>query len=171
MAKDERIAEPWGQQLAHRTGAAVKWAREAKSARWLSEETARSQEISPTFPAKLVSRHRGGVLNMTEVLVLATALNMPPVLLPFPGYTEGNIKFLPGRVGPCKQVVDWFSGRGRLPLQPGDENEVWPWNLGIELVQAVERHSEAGRNTLAAQALSEDAARINERRRELGEEN
>ena len=69
------------------------------------------------------------------------------------------------------------------------KTKVGPWNLGIELVQAVERYSEAVRNMLAAEAMSEDApiraeilrdmeqqlvelgARINELRRELEEEN
>lgn len=188
--KNKHIAEPWDQQLVRRVGAAMKRARGAKSARWLSEETAAlGHEISPTILAKLDSGHRGSVLNVIELLVLAAALNMPPVLLLFPGYAEGDIEFLPGHTAPCRQVVDWFSGRGRLPLRPGDENEVGPWNLGIELVQAVERYSEAVRNMLAAQAMSEDApiraeilrdmeqqlvelaARINELRRELEEEN
>lgn len=87
-------------------------------------------------------------------------------------------------------VVDWFSGRGRLP---GATDEVGPWNRGIELVEAAEQYSEAGRNLAVVQAmaqamvmkptvkdelvrdlnsqLAELAARINELRDELEGEN
>ena len=119
------------------------------------EERALGHEISPSILAKLDSGHRGSVPNVTEPLVLAAALNIPPVLLPSPGYPEGNIKFHLGHTAPCKQVADWFLGRGRLPLRPAGESEISPWNLGTKLVQAAESCCEAGRNTLAAQTMSD----------------
>lgn len=190
MTKKTVVREPWDQRLVRNAGAAMKRARGNKSARWLSEATAAlGYEISPTIVAKLDSGHRGSVLNVTELLVLAAALNMPPALLLFPGYPEEDVEFLPGHTAPSEQVVDWFSGRGRLPAR-GDENEVGPWNLGLELVQAVARRSEASRDVAAAQEMEipenpplkadllrhreqqflDIAARINEIRRELAGE-
>lgn len=179
MRQVKHIVELWDPRPVRRAGATMERAGGAKSARWLSEETAMlGQGISPKILAKLDSGYRSRALNMIELLVLTAAPNMPPVLSKLLGHTV-----------PFKQVVDWFSGRGQLPSGSGDENKVGPWNLGIELVRAAERHSGADRNMRPAQAMSEEApigaeilrdmeqlllefaVRINERRDELLEEN
>jgi hypothetical protein len=151
--KDDR---PWDHRLVRNAGRAMKRARGAKSARWLSDETtALGHPMAPTILAKLDSGHRGGVLNVTELLVLAAALNMPPALLLFGGYPDKEVEFLPGRTAPAALVVDWFCGRGRLP---GAE-ELGPHNLGIELVSATEAHIAAQRETLTAQAMDKGPLR------------
>ena len=79
--------QQWAESLVRRVGLAVKKARGNKSAKWLSDETAKlGHRVSPTVIAKLDSGHRGSVLSVAELLVLAAALNIPPGLLLIPGY-------------------------------------------------------------------------------------
>ena len=192
MTKKPKVEPPWDHRLIGRAGRAMKRARGTKSARWLSDETAAlGHPMASTVLAKLDSGHRGGILNVTELMVLAAALNMPPAPLLFPGYPEADIEFLPGHSAPAKQVVDWFCGRGRLPLNPGaaSDREVGPHNIGIELVRATEAYAKASADIRAVQGFPEDtplkdqilldaqqqflemAARINELRSELEDEN
>ncbi len=49
--------------------------------------------------AKLDSGHRGSMLTVPELLAVAAAVNMPPALLLFPGYPDGEIEYLPGPHG------------------------------------------------------------------------
>lgn len=146
-------------------------------------------EISPTILTKLDCGYRGSVPNVTGLLMLGAALNVPPALLPFPGYPEEKYRCLLGHTAPCKQVVDFLAGRGGLASRPGAENEVGPLNLGIELIRPVERCPGAGTNTPVAQSMSAGtpiragilgdtepqlpqlAAWINGQRREREEEN
>ena len=155
----------------------------------LRRDCAPRQEISPAIPTKLDYRYRGSVLNVTELLMLAAAQKLTPVVLPFPGHPEENVKCLRGHTAQNKQVVDVPVGRDGLALRPGAENEIGPWNLGIELVKPVERPLGAGTNRPVAQSMSDgvpiragvlgDAeqqlvplvAWINEPRRELENEN
>ena len=137
MAK-KWVDEPWDQRLVRRVGAAMKRARGAKSARWLSDETAAlGYRISPTVIAKLDSGHRGSVLTVGELLVLAAALNMPPALLLFPGYPDGDVEFLPGRKAMSTDVVEWFSGEQPMPAYTDKDGErhVSQPNTGTELVE------------------------------------
>jgi hypothetical protein len=128
----------WAEGLVRRVGLAVKKARGNKSAKWLSDQTAAlGYRVSPTVIAKLDSGHRGSVLSVAELLVLAAALDIPPGLLLFAGYPTSDVEFLPGRETSATAALDWFSGEGRLPLQRDREGKqrTAPPNAGIELVR------------------------------------
>lgn len=138
----------WSEDLVRRVGAAMKKARGAKSARTLSDETAAlGYRVSPTVIAKLDSGHRGSVLSVAELLVLAAALDIPPGLLLFPGYPSGEVEFLPGRTEASQPALEWFSGERRIPAEPGKDGQprVSPLNPGTELVKAVREYAELGK--------------------------
>jgi transcriptional regulator with XRE-family HTH domain len=74
-------------------------------------------------------------LDVATLLTLASALNVPPVLLLFPGYPDGEVEVLPGRKVTSRQAVEWFSGQARMP--GGDS----PTNPGIEIIEAIRRYA------------------------------
>ncbi len=145
--------QPWEVQLVRDTGAAMRRARGTKSARELSDETAElGRRISPTVIAKLDSGHRGAVLNVTELLVLAAALDIPPILLLFDGYPNGEVEYLPGRVATSQAAVEWFSGEAAIPGAEGLPN------TGVSLVAAVRQLRESLNRLTDVVAQVEDDA-------------
>jgi hypothetical protein len=145
-------AEQWEVALVRDTGAAMKRARGTKSARELSDETADlGRRISPTVIAKLDSGHRAAMLTVSELLVLAAALNVPPILLLFgDGYPGGEVEYLPGRTASTWRAAQWFSGESPLPAGP--DGTASPPNTGTELVAAVRGLADAVRNLSDAAA-------------------
>jgi hypothetical protein len=96
-----------------RVGRAIKAARGGKSAAWLSDRTAQlGYRVSPTVIAKLDSCHRGSVLGVAELLVLAAALEVPPVALLFPDLPDGDVAFVPNRLIASDSAMRWFCGEG-----------------------------------------------------------
>jgi hypothetical protein len=62
--------------------------------------------------AKLDSGHRGDVLSVAELLVLAAALNIPPVVLLYPGPYHREVEVLPGLMVSEFDAAQWISGLG-----------------------------------------------------------
>lgn len=142
---------PWDVRLVRSIGAAMKRARGTRSARELSDDTAKlGYRIAPTIIAKLDSGHRGAVLSVPELLVLAAALDIPPAMLLFgDGYPGGEVEYLPDRNASNLQAAQWLSGETPLPAS-ADDTASAP-NTGVELVTAVRRYADALRD-LADQA-------------------
>lgn len=160
-------------------GKAMRRARGSRSARQLSEQTEQfGYRISPEVIAKLDSGHRGAVLSVTELLALAAALDIPPALVLFPGYPDGEVEYLPDRRASAKAAADWFAGNAPLP---GAETP----SVGRRLVAAVNEFADlsgrfvdlaemdipeaalaAARQALVTQ-LNTKAAQMNELRRQL----
>lgn len=145
----------WDIRLVEQTGSAMRRVRrrKGKPASWLSNQTAAlGLRVSPQVIAKLDSGHRGGALSVSELLVLAAALEVPPALLLFPGYPEGEVEFLPGRIVQSKEAVEWFSGEARLPAPTsvdGVGREASPPNPGTELVKALRQCLDISRGLVA----------------------
>jgi hypothetical protein len=144
--------KPWDVRLIEQAGKAMRRARrrKRKTANWLSDETARlGLRLSAQVIAKLDTGHRGGALSVSELLVLAAAIEVPPALLLFPGYPDGEVEFLPGRTVLSKEAVEWFSGEARLPASTsvdGVGREASPPNPGTELVKAVREYSDVSKD-------------------------
>ena len=96
-------------------GLGIETARGHRSAKWLSDKTAElGYRISPTVIAKLDSGHRGSVLSVPELLVLAAALDIPPVALVYsPPYSE-DVEVLPGEMRRKIDAVEELSGAFQL---------------------------------------------------------
>jgi hypothetical protein len=147
----------WSKAFVKRVGATMKAARRGRSAKWLSARTAElGYEIPATVISKLDSGHRGEVLSVAELLVLAAALDIPPALLLFPEFPgteigKPKVKLLPDRESTGYQAVRWLSGERALPASRVEQargiSEASP-NAGTQLVFAVRQ-----RETLSAKIL------------------
>jgi hypothetical protein len=133
----------WSETFVKKVGAAVKTARGTKSAKWLSDRTAElGYRIPHTVISKLDSGHRGDVLSVPELFVLAAALDIPPALLLFPDYPDGTVELLPGFNAWVPAAVDWLSGNAPLPAEIRADSKVaerGASNAGVDLVGAVGR--------------------------------
>lgn len=88
----------------------MKRVRGRRSARWLSDETERlGHRVSPTVIAKLDGGHRGSVLNVHELIVIAAALGVPPIELIYPP-TVPQVEVLPGVTKANYVAAEQFSG-------------------------------------------------------------
>src|SRR6476469_3816739 len=88
----------WAAAMVKRVGVAAKRERGSKSAKWVSERTKElGYPISPTVIAKLDSGHRGEVLSIAELLIIAAALDIPPIALLYPDMPDGVVEVIPGR--------------------------------------------------------------------------
>ena len=59
-------------------------------------------------------------LEVTELLVLADALDVPPAQLLFPELPDGVVRALPNTPMTSFDAVRWVSGEGDLPTRPWD---------------------------------------------------
>jgi hypothetical protein len=151
---NEQDGQKWAEDLVRRVGAAIKAAREGKSAAWLSERTAElGYRVSPTVIAKLDSGHRGSVLSVPELLILAAALGVPPVALLYPDLPDGLVAMVPYAAASSEFAMEWFAGKiPPIPAYPFEK--LWqqiadgggrgePRHPGELLVEAVWQRIEA----------------------------
>jgi hypothetical protein len=179
----EDVGEGWAKELADRVGRAVKSARGGKSAAWLSDRTAElGYRISPTVIAKLDSGHRGSVLSVAELLILAAALEVPPVALLFPELPDGDVSLFPGTKVRSENAMRWFSGDAlSLPFHTianKTSGSTRPTNRHAELVEAVHDRRAAMRQLLSASRddvfrqqiaeLKQEVSRLNAKIHQLG---
>jgi hypothetical protein len=103
--------QKWSEELVRRIGAAMKAARGDRTAKWLSDRTHElGYRVSPTVIAKLDSGHRGNVLSVPELLIIAAALEVPAVALLFPGLPDEPTERLPGQTTSAVAAMLWFTG-------------------------------------------------------------
>jgi hypothetical protein len=145
MPKIDEAAKAWQKDMAERVGRAVQTRRrELKlTASALAERCAElGYPISRVAIGKIETNHREGKFDLPEWLVLAAALEIPPGLLLFPSYPDGQLKVLPGRDGDSYYALKWLSGL--LPPERGADGvfAIAASNPGVELIEAVEDRAE-----------------------------
>ncbi|BCI84410.1 putative DNA-binding protein [Mycolicibacterium sp. TY66] len=119
MAHDDQHADDdgkrWAESLVKRIGATAKELRSSHSARWISDRTGQlGFRIPATVIAKLDSGHRGGVLSVAELIVLAAALDVSPLELLLPTGPTQPVEVLPGTSMSQEDFVGWFTGTSDL---------------------------------------------------------
>jgi transcriptional regulator with XRE-family HTH domain len=123
----------------------VSWRRRALNltASELSRRTAElGYPVTRGAIAKIESNLRAGKIDVAEVLVLAAALDIPPVLLLFPQLsTDGGSPVLPGRTTKDDEAVRWMSGQVSFPQTydvsaAHSEGKPHPPNEGVNLITA-----------------------------------
>jgi transcriptional regulator with XRE-family HTH domain len=109
------MSQDWSDDLHRRVAAAIKRARGGRSAQWLADETKRiGFPISRAAIANYESSRKRG-LDLAELLILAAALDVPPLVLLFPGLPDGAVEGLPGVRTTSWDAAAWFSGeRGSI---------------------------------------------------------
>ena len=98
-------------------------------------------------------------ISVAELLVIAAALGVPPVLLICPVGDTDEIEVLPGQSRPAFRAVQWFSGEGSFP-GPDDADTViaaTPQNCGPAWPLALYRaHDRAFGEEMRAMASAKD---------------
>lgn len=109
------MRQEWADELHRRVAATIKAARSGRSAQWLADETERLG--FPITRAQIANYESGRKknLDLTELLTLAAALRVPPVVLLFPDLPDGPVEVLPGITVDSWDAVAWFSGEARSP--------------------------------------------------------
>lgn len=103
--------------------------------------------ITRSTIAKIESNLRSGKIDLAEILVLAAALDVPPVLLMFPQFgTDGGAMVIPGYTARENDAVRWLSGQLAFPQQ-----------YDLDRLQGEPRAANAGVALLNTQESLEDA--------------
>jgi len=102
----------WAEDTTHRIAAAVKALRGKRSAQWLADRTAElGHPISRTAISNLEIGRKHAV-DVPELIVLARALGVPPLLLLYPDLPAGEVEVLPGHRTSSWSAAQWFAGTG-----------------------------------------------------------
>jgi transcriptional regulator with XRE-family HTH domain len=134
------VTQDWAEDLHRCIAAAIKNARANRSAQWLADETERlGYPISRAAIANYESGRKRG-LDIAELLVIAAALQIPPLTLLFPQLPNGPVEVLPGVPTTSWDAAAWFSGEASSP-DPDDDR--WSTPREYELLRAVrDRHNQ-----------------------------
>lgn len=113
MPHVDEEAKAWQLAIAERVGKAVQEYRQrfGLTAQAFAARTAElGYPISRVAISKIESNKRAGKMDLAELIVLAAAMNTPPVALLYPALPDGEVDLLPDR--PVRSVVAarWFSG-------------------------------------------------------------
>lgn len=83
------------------------------------------KEIGYTIPRSVIANLESGrreTVNLPELLVLAQALGVPPILLIFPLGRADRVEVLPGHDEDTWRAVQWFTGEVPDGLLPGEQH-------------------------------------------------
>lgn len=113
MPKIDELAKKWQKDLAARAGNAVRGRRKALNltAAGLAKRTAElGYPVSRVAIGKIENGHREGKFDLAELVVLAAALGIPPVMLIYPDLPHGSVEVLPGLERYATDALEWFVG-------------------------------------------------------------
>jgi transcriptional regulator with XRE-family HTH domain len=142
MPNINESAKTWELKLAGQLGLAVQARRKAlrMTAQQLAERTAElGYPITRVAISKIEGNMRAGKIGVAELLALAAALDIPPVLLLSPGFPDGQVETRPGRSVDAREAVLWFAGH--LHAMAGAEL-VKTHNLMVQTEQRLARMRE-----------------------------
>ena len=118
---DTPTSEQWSDGLAGTVGNELRRLRNAQglSAVALAERTKQlGHPITRGTIAKIEGNHRSGKLDVSELLVLAAALEVPPALLLFPPYPYGHVQPLPDVTTTAYDAAEWIAGHAQMNGHP-----------------------------------------------------
>lgn len=133
----------WEKALTKRVGSEVKRLRDQppkRSAQWLSDRTEElGMKISRARIADVEGTNRGGAIKVSELLVLARALEVSPGQLLFPDLPDGQVEVIPGVVAPSLQAVSWIYGYGSSDELSTDNGQLLRMSHELRDYQAMVR--------------------------------
>lgn len=165
MPNIDEGASEWQSELSRRFGQAVAAYRKQQglTAAELAERTRNlGYPIHRVAITKIETNSRGGKLNLSEVVILALALGIPPVQLIYPDLPDGTTEVWPGAEVTSLAAVRWFSGQAtaqdtHLPAPISDNERI---RLATEYSNAESAmrvaSAELDRTIQAGAELSED---------------
>jgi transcriptional regulator with XRE-family HTH domain len=150
----------WEVDMHARIAAAIKKHRAGRSAQDVADRTAElGYPISRTQIANYESGRKKN-LDIAELLILAAALDVPPLVLIYPDLPAGKVEIIPGQPPATSwDAYLWATGIGMSSAEP---------STGARLVEAsLERHRltrELARLTVNAALYAHDDAALRESR-------
>lgn len=135
----------WQQEMTAKIGLEVQRLRGERSQLWLERQTEElGHRVSRGGLSQLESGNRRSI-SVAEWLVLAAALEVPPLLLLWPQYPDGRIDMLPGFKADAFSGHKWVAGNYSLKWevveQQGDPEPVLT-NQPVPLVALVKEANE-----------------------------
>ena len=108
----------WAVGIAHAVADEIRRLRKDKglSVAKLAERTGElGYPIGASVLTNFEAKRRGSRLDVAELLVLAAALDVAPLMLLFPGFPDGKVRPLPNYApGDSRSAIQWASGRGQV---------------------------------------------------------
>jgi transcriptional regulator with XRE-family HTH domain len=108
----ENIGDAWHRATAERVGKAV--ARFRKDAHLTAQQLAeRCKELGAPIHRTTITKIEGGRsrFDLGEWLILAAALNVPPVVLLYPDMPDGQVEIIPGETDASFVALGWVTGQ------------------------------------------------------------
>jgi transcriptional regulator with XRE-family HTH domain len=106
----------WARTTTSRAAGEIKRRRGEHTVQWLSDRTADyGHRISRSRISDLERGSRGGALGVAELIVLAKALGVPPVVLVFALGRERTVELLPDTEVDTWAAAKWFTGEAPFP--------------------------------------------------------
>lgn len=158
-------SEDWARVMTKVVAAGIKRLRGDRTVQWVSDRTAElGHTVSRSRISDIEGGKRGGPIGVAELIVIAEALDVPPLELLYCGVlVTGEVAYLPGLTMTGWEALMRFTGDGpparHTPLRSGRERHLM---LMRELVE----HLPQRRSDLQAR-LAADLRRVEEARQEL----
>jgi len=108
----------WPGSTSRRIASEIKRLRAGNSVQWLSDRTAElGHRVSRSTIADMEVGRRSRI-EVVELIILARALGVPPLLLLYPGVPGEAVEAVPGVEGSSWEAAQWFSGERALEVVP-----------------------------------------------------
>lgn len=109
------MTQTWSEDVHRRVASAIKKARAGRSAQWLADQT---EQLGYPISRSAIANYESGrkkTLDLVELIAIAAALHVPPVVLLYPELPTGLVELLPDITVTSWDAVAWFSGEELLP--------------------------------------------------------
>ncbi len=114
----------WGEAHAHRVSEEIRRLRGSRSAQWLAGRTAELGHPVSRSVITDIENGRRRYITVSELLVIAAALDTAPIALLYPGpYDDETAEVLPHVNATELQAVQWFSGEDEPSLLSADQQQ------------------------------------------------
>lgn len=143
--------DTWESRHAHQIGIGIQRRRKALalSAQQLCDLTEKlGLKLTRQSIADLENGRRRYVTT-AELSILAAALDIPPILLLFPRYPDGNVEVIPGEQRTSRNAAAWFCG-----TEPGPTANAQA-NPGVLLLTLALNDLDNAKNTLLSMRIQE----------------
>jgi transcriptional regulator with XRE-family HTH domain len=140
----ENIGEAWHAETAKRIGATV--ARCRKDAEMTAQQLAeRCGALGAPIHRTTITKIENGRprFDLGELLILAAALGVPPIVLLYPDIPDGEIEVLPGWTAGSWTAVNWATGT--KVTNHSTSPDTWPETRGARLIDSVRKWIDAKR--------------------------
>ncbi|YCN53432.1 helix-turn-helix domain-containing protein [Rhodococcus erythropolis] len=134
----------WQAETVRRVAETVNKLRGNRSAQWLSDQTA---ELGFRVARSTISDLETGRrtrLDIAELLVIAAALNVPPVMLLYPKIPDGEVQVTPGISMKSIDAARWFGGETILDGIGDAGQPQLRTSGGLDLMRLARERSNAG---------------------------